>query len=325
MLGEVGNNQPALAARRQMRRQPAEETTQHARIRVIDGELDRRTRLRRHPRRVAHDQRRPAIGKKIGGDDLDRCGQPEISGIFRGACERPRILVGGDHAPDAAPRQYGGQDAGAGADVESQLAIRRQRRLRHQPDILAAHRRKDAEMRVNPPFDRRHRNPLLAPLVRADQRQQAAQRNQRILAARPQSLQTGCRDLLPAPQGYAVVGGQRHQQAAEDRRSPPLRLAMPVKSLGRRRRLLPRPLTRRPIHPPRQRLQQVARILVIPAPENRRPLRRQPASRVGLQRVIGDDDRFRRRHPGLGTPAGDLFDAGFLPADDGIWGGDHAA
>ncbi len=79
---------------------------------------------------------------------------------------------------------------------------------------------------------------------------------------------------------------------------------MLAERLGRRHRLLQRAFTRPAIHPPRQRLQQVARILVIAAPEDRRSLRRQPVGRIGLQRVVANDKRFRRRHPGLGTPAG---------------------
>ena len=139
-FGDVGNDQPALAAVGQMGRQTAEEAAQHARIGVIDGIFDRRGRLRRQPRRIADDERRLAIRKQVGLDDLHMVGQPQALDVFRCAGQRPRILVGGDNLRHAAPREHGSDDAGAGADVEGQFAAGRKRRRGEQIDILAAHR-----------------------------------------------------------------------------------------------------------------------------------------------------------------------------------------
>jgi methionyl-tRNA synthetase len=71
MLGEVRQDQPALAAWFQMRRQPAEKTAQHPAVRIVDRMFDRRTRPRRQPRRIAHYQRCAPGRKQVGLHQLD--------------------------------------------------------------------------------------------------------------------------------------------------------------------------------------------------------------------------------------------------------------
>ncbi len=132
-------SQPSAAVG-QMGRQTAEEAAQHARIGVIDSIFDRRGRLRRQPRRIADDQRCLAFREEVGLDDLHMVGQPQALDVFRCAGQRPVVLVGGDDARHAAPREHGSDDAGAGADVEGQIAAGRKRRRGEQIDILAAHR-----------------------------------------------------------------------------------------------------------------------------------------------------------------------------------------
>ncbi len=139
MLSEIRQDQPALAARFEMRGEAVQKASQHAAIRVVDGPFDRRAWPCRKPWRIAHDERRAALGKEIGLDDFDLGLEPEARQVFVGAGARARVLIGADHALHAAFRKNGSEHAGARADVERQC-LRRQWRFRDQIDIFAAHR-----------------------------------------------------------------------------------------------------------------------------------------------------------------------------------------
>src|SRR5665213_3564244 len=56
MLGEIRQDQPALAAWRKVCAQPVEESTQHAAFKIVDSMLDGRAWPRGNPRRIAHHQ-----------------------------------------------------------------------------------------------------------------------------------------------------------------------------------------------------------------------------------------------------------------------------
>jgi hypothetical protein len=71
VLGQVGENQPAFAARLQVLRQRFEKSAQHPAIGIENSIFHGRTRPRRYPRRIADHQRRAAFGKEIRLDDID--------------------------------------------------------------------------------------------------------------------------------------------------------------------------------------------------------------------------------------------------------------
>jgi hypothetical protein len=189
VFGDIGNDQPAFAARCQVRGQSAEKAAQHARIGVVDRVFDGRTRLRRQPGRIADNQRGTAGREQIGFDDLHFCGQPEFFDIFRRAGQRPRRHVGADYR-QATPGKYSGKNAGTGTDVESLRGIGdgsaagRQRRLGDQINVFPAHRREHAVMRMDAPLHGGHWHAFLAPFVGADHRQQFTQRDDAIAAIR---------------------------------------------------------------------------------------------------------------------------------------------
>ena len=91
-----------------MRGQPAEESAQHAAVRVVHRVFERRTRPRWHPRWVADDEWRTAWGKEIGFDDLNLFIEAESRDIFLGAIQGASILIGGDNFLYAAARAQSG-------------------------------------------------------------------------------------------------------------------------------------------------------------------------------------------------------------------------
>jgi hypothetical protein len=89
----------------------------------------------------------------------------------------------------------GGEHAGPGADVVGQARHRdgrRKRRLRDEVDVLAAHRREDAVVRMDAPAGRGHLDALVAPLVRADEAQELAQRDDRSGVEGPYASTHAC-------------------------------------------------------------------------------------------------------------------------------------
>src|SRR3990170_5958913 len=76
--------------------------------------------------------------------------------------------------------------------------------------------------------------------------------------------------------------------------------------------------TRTTVNAPRQRLQQLARILEVPSPQQRSALAGEVIGGVGRRAVVGDDDAPGGRHAALGAPTGRADFAGLGPADDRI-------
>jgi hypothetical protein len=76
--------------------QPGEEAAQHAAVRIVDGVFDRRTGAGRHPRRIAHHQRRAAVREQVGLLQFDLLVQLEAGQVFARAAQGALVLVGGD-------------------------------------------------------------------------------------------------------------------------------------------------------------------------------------------------------------------------------------
>src|SRR5476649_2375108 len=64
---------------------------------------------------------------------------------------------------------------------------------------------------------------------------------------------------------------------------------------------------------PRQRLQQLARILEVAAPQHGRAFASQAIRLVSRRAVVGDDDALRWRHAAFRAPAGRMVGAVFAP------------
>ena len=174
--------------------------------------------------------------KQIGLDDIDLPRQAKPGDILARARQGARVLVGGDDVLDPSPRQHRSQHAGSGADIEGPLR-RRQRRFGHQLQVLAAHRRKHAVVRVDALAERRDIDALLAPLVGADHAEQFAQRDHRGLPAAhaPYASAQASLHIRRAPQGNTVIRLQRQQQHAQGAGALGLGLAMKIEGLDWRR------------------------------------------------------------------------------------------
>lgn len=231
------------------------------------------------------------------------------------ARQRTRILVGRDDALDAARRKHGRQHAGAGADVERERC-RRQRRARDEVDVFAAHRREHAIVRVDRrAAERRNRYALLAPLMRADETEQFAQRHDRRRAAGAIRLLAGGTHVGRTAQRDRVVGVERDQQHPERARTLRLRETMQVECVdaGRGFRLL-----RLALDTARHRLHELARILEITLPDERGALASKAVSRVGGKTIVGGHRTLGRRHAGFGAPAHGMIGAvGVGPVENG--------
>jgi hypothetical protein len=184
--------------------------------------------------------------------------------VLARASQRARVLVGGDNALHATARQYRRQHASADADIESQ-GLRRQRRLRDQIHILAAHRREHAVVRMDARLQCGNFHALLAPLVRADQAEQFPQRSHIGFVRNAVGFLAGQMHIGSAAQRNTMPRLERQQQHPQRAGALRLCLAMQVKGFGgragRRARLLGLALDTAC-----QCLQQLACILVIAAP-----------------------------------------------------------
>ncbi len=119
--------------------QAVEEATEHRAVRVVDRVLDRRRRPGGNPRRIAHDQRCPALREEVRLHDLHPVAVAEPVEVRPRAGEGFRVDLRRDDLLDAAVGEDGGQHAGAGADVE-RLGERGQRGVGDEVDVLAANR-----------------------------------------------------------------------------------------------------------------------------------------------------------------------------------------
>ena len=147
-----------------------QKSTQHAAFRIKYGVFQRRTGPCRNPGRVANNQRRTPGRKHVSLQHFNLAGHAEPRDIFIGAGDGARILVGGDHMRDTTAREHGGEHAGAGADIKGELfRILRQRRRCNQRNVLTAHRREHAVMRMNATAQRGNLHAFFPPLMRAIQ------------------------------------------------------------------------------------------------------------------------------------------------------------
>ncbi len=101
VLRQVGQDEPAFAARNEMRGQAAQETEQHAAVLVVDGRLDGRARPGGQPRGIADDERRATLREQIGIHHLNLLGDTETRDVVACASESARVPVGRDD--DIAP------------------------------------------------------------------------------------------------------------------------------------------------------------------------------------------------------------------------------
>ena len=178
-------------------------------------------------------ERGPPFGKEIRRHDFHLPRQPEAPEVLARARERSGILVGRDHAPDAAPREHGREHARPRADVERRVERRhhgRQRCLGDQVDVFAANRREHPVVGMDAAADRRDLDALAAPLVRADETQQLPQRDDRGPVTGAVGLLAGLPDVGRASQRDAVVLVERDQQHAQ--RACALRLGLAVQIEG---------------------------------------------------------------------------------------------
>ena len=180
-------------------------------------------------------------------------------------------------------------------------------RLGDEIDVFAANRREHAVVRMDAAADRRDLDSLDAPLVRADEAQQLAQRGDRGPFSRAVGFRAGLPDVGRATQRNAVVRVERHQQHAQRARTLRPRLAMEMEGFGRRRgrrgcgRLFR--LARPAVGATRQRNQHLARVLEVAPPQQRGALAREAVRVVGRHAVVGDDHALRGRRAALRAPA----------------------
>ena len=182
MFRQIRQDQPALAARQQVTRQPGQKAQQHAAVFVVHGALDRRAGPRWQPRWVAHHQVRLARREQVRLHHLYLCRQAQLGQVLPGAGQCPGVLVGCHHLGYTAPGQHRRQPAAAGADIKGKQGLaqrRRQGSVGHQVHVLAPQRRKHAVMGVHPVGGRRPQSldfhAFFAPLKGAGHAQQVTQ------------------------------------------------------------------------------------------------------------------------------------------------------
>ena len=315
VLSQIGQHQPAFTLGRQMCRQARQKAAQHVAAFVIDGVLNRRAGACWQPRRVAHHQRCLPGGEHVHLLHFNHTDQSQALDILFGAGVGTRCVFGGHDVAHAAARQHRSQHASAGADVKRQL-FRGQRRFGNQVDVFAAHRRKDAVVRVDALdgaisgfTQRRNLNTLFAPFVRANHAEQLAQRHHLHLArGRAPGFGQGFFPVGGAAQFDAVVAFDLNHQRAQRARPLRLRLAVQVEHFFGRGgsnfggsaggcfgRLV--------FNAALQGLQHQPGVLKITAPQHGSASTSKAIGRVSRQRVFGQLDAARRRSAAFGTPA----------------------
>ena len=227
-------------------------------------------------------------------------------------------MVGSDHAGHAPACQHGGQHAGTGTNIKHhQVGARGQRGACHQVYIFTTHGGKHTVVRVNAVVgghtQSRYFHSLFAPFVRADHAQQVAQAGHAGTILRPHrapGFGAGLARIGCAAQGDAVVGVEGQQHHGQHACPLRLRLAVQVKTVGRRHgrlvdgRTFGRTLFAlgRFVDAPGQRLQQLAGVLKIAAPKQGRAFAGQVVGVIGRGGVIGQHHAFGWRGATLGAP-----------------------
>jgi hypothetical protein len=181
------------------------------------------------------------------------------------------------------------------------------------------------------PAERRNLDTFLAPLVRTHHAREFTQRDRAVRAVpgRPgvgiPGFGAGVPEVRRPAQRHGVVGRQRNDQHAQHPGPLRLRLAVQVKRLcrggwcrglgtgtGGGRAGGPARLA---IRPAGQRLQQLAGIVKVAAPQQGRALAGQTVGGVGAHRVVGQHHAPWRRGTTFRTPAHRLLDAVFEPVE----------
>src|ERR1700761_4434852 len=175
MLREIRKDQPSLAVRHQMLRQPRQESPQHRAFRVVDCILQERAGARRKPRRVTDDECSATLRKQVRLHDIDSFRDREPLEVLARALQRAWVEISCDQTFDTTPGQYGCEHTSARTDIESNIARctrSRQRRRAHEVYILATDRCENPKVRMNSAARLRNVEAFDAPLVRTDHTEQ---------------------------------------------------------------------------------------------------------------------------------------------------------
>ena len=293
VFGQIGNNQPAFATRQQMCCQPLQKAAQHAAVFVINGVIQQRCHLARQPGRVADDQARLPFGEQIRMLQLHLSLMTESLQVFACAGQSTFACIGRNHGLDAALEQQSRQHTRAHTDVPCLLhASSGQGRPGNQFQILATHRRENAVVGMNAgAIQRGNLHAFFAPFVCANHAQQVTQRNQHRAGL---ALHGYCAPAFTA--GLTPVGRtaqfamplriQLNQNAGQHARTLRLRLAVQVKRVGKFR-LGGRLAAGLLIQPAAQRQQQLAGVLEIAPPQQRRTFADMAKRRICGHGVVG--------------------------------------
>ena len=312
---------------------------QHAAAFVVDGLLQQGAGLARQPRWIADHQGGPAFGEQVCLAQAHALRQSQSLQVVLRTGQGPVAQVGGHHLPHATVQQESGKHTRARADIPDcgigLLGCGRQGRLRHQIQVLAAHRGEHAVVRMNAELRHaRHSqgHALLAPLMRAQRAQQFTQGNDD--AARTliggnvaPGLAAGLAPVRGAAQGAMPAGIELDHHAGQNACPLRQRLAVQVEGMGKDRLgvFLAGPpmaslggrLTCRLVQAAAQRRQQLPGILEIAAPQHRLAFAGQAVGAVGRQAVVGDDDAARCGHGAVRAPQRCLRGLVLLPLQQG--------
>ena len=315
VLGEVGEHQPALAARPQVLAEPLEEAAEHARALVVDRQLESGRRLARQPGRIADDQIRPARREEVRLQHRDAVLQAQALHVLLRALHRAGVDVRGDHAGRTALGEDRGQNAGARAEIHGVRSPRHlgHRGPGHQVDVLGPRGREHAVARVDARAERRDGHSLLVPLVGAEHTLQLGERDQGALLQLPVRLPAGVGDVRSAPQGEPCAGFEEHDDPAEH--------FGPFGALGAMRAEQRSDVEVLGDHPvidaARDRLQQLPGTVEIASPQQSAAAAQAAQGGVRGEEVVHDLDARGRRGAVLGAPARRLLDTVLGPADHG--------
>ncbi len=339
VLGQIRQNQPAFAARQQMCSKALDKTAQHAAAFVIDGLLQQGAGLARQPRWIADHQGGPAFREQVRLAQAHALRQTQPLKVVLRAGQCPVAQVGGHHLPHATVQQESGKHTRARADIPdggiSLLGCGRQGRLRHQIQVLAAHRGEHAVVRVN--AELRHArhgqgHALLAPLMCAQGTQQFTQGNDHAVRTLvggnlAPGFATGFAPVRCAAQGAVPAGIELDHHAGQDARTLRQCLAVQVEGVGKDRlgvflagaalARLGGSLTCGLVEAAAQGRQQLPGILEIAAPQHGLAFAGQAVGAVGGQAVISDDDAARCGHGAVRAPQGNLGGLVLLPLQQG--------
>ena len=163
-------------------------------------------------------------------------------------------------------------------------------------------------MRVDAAFQSGNVHALFAPLVRADEPQQLAQRRHIRFGGRAVGFQAGLLHIGRAAQRNGVVGVEGNQQHAQNVCALPLLLAVPVESLRRGVWLCAcfASAWRLAIQPTHQGLQQMPGVLKVALPQERGAFTGQLVGPVGGHAVVGQHHTLVRGEGGFRAPQGPL-------------------